>query len=71
MGKEAEQDNRILVCRGGSWSLLPAYARVENRGAFVRGQRLDNLGVRLVRRRSALERLADGIREEVGDEEGG
>ena len=38
------------VDRGGSWSLVPRYARVAIRGDFTPGIRYGALGVRLVRR---------------------
>jgi formylglycine-generating enzyme required for sulfatase activity len=52
-----EQDSAYRVYRGGGWINPPALARVAFRYWLVPGNRFDLLGVRLVRRRSALERL--------------
>jgi formylglycine-generating enzyme required for sulfatase activity len=68
MGK-AEQDGADRVLRGGGWRGPPASARVAFRGRVDPGNRVDSLGVRLVRHRSALERLVEGLRE-VSDEQG-
>ena len=66
--KKAEQDTRLRVPRGGCRFSSPACASVENRAGYKPGYRCDYLGVRLVRRRSALERLAESLRE-VSDEQ--
>ena len=69
--KKVEQDGADRVCQGGSLYDPPADGRVALRGRFEPGYRSAPLGVRLVRRRSALEWLADALREvDDGQEEG-
>jgi formylglycine-generating enzyme required for sulfatase activity len=59
--KKDEQNSASRVLRGGSWNDSPAVARVASRGRDVPGGRYVNLGVRLVRRLSALERLVEVV----------
>jgi hypothetical protein len=60
MGKtKAEQDVVTYVYRGGGWCNTPASARLTYRLWFDPLFGRDNRGVRLVRRRSALERLIE------------
>ena len=69
--KKAEQDNRLRGVRGGCWFFSPANARVADRYGFEPGYQDADLSVRLVRRRSALERLVEACREvDDGQEEG-
>jgi formylglycine-generating enzyme required for sulfatase activity len=70
MGK-AEQDARLRVYRGGSWYSSPAFARVASRFGLAPGNRSGSLGVRLVRRRTALEWLVEGLREGSDEQEEG
>jgi formylglycine-generating enzyme required for sulfatase activity len=67
--KKDEQNSANRVHRGGGWFNSPAYARVALRYGYVPGFRGASLGVRLVRRLSALERLAESLRE-VSDGKG-
>ena len=66
--KKAERDNAPRAVRGGCWNFTTAYVRVACRDGSFSGNRLHYLSVRLVRRRSALERLVDGPWG-VGDEQ--
>ena len=63
MGKAYRHDNDGVI-RGGFWFSPPAFVRVVERGGSWRGYRNGNLGVRLVRRRSALERLVEEPQQE-------
>ena len=68
--KKAERDDAYRVYRGGGWYSPPSNARVASRLRNEPGARSINLGVRLVRHRSALERLADGLQGVTDDQEG-
>ena len=57
MRKEGDEDCSYLVDRGGGWACSIAYSKIERRVRFGPGDVDDDLGFRLVRRRSALERL--------------
>ena len=65
MSKGVEENVDYRACRGGGGDDLPSYARAEHRVWDETSYRYDFLGVRLVRRRTALERLAEGLREVV------
>jgi formylglycine-generating enzyme required for sulfatase activity len=67
--KKVEQDGADRVPRGGGWSGPPASARGALQVRCDPGFRLVFLGVRLIRRRSALERLAEAF-QEVSDGQG-
>jgi formylglycine-generating enzyme required for sulfatase activity len=65
--KKAERDDAYRVRRGGCYFAPPEYARVAIRYSSAPGARDKALSFRLVRRRSALEWLADALRGEVND----
>ena len=52
------------VNRGGSWNHAAQGARVALRNGGVPGYRNDNLGFRLMREITALQRLAEGEKDE-------
>ena len=71
MAKKAAEKGGEGVNRGGGWSNPPkllSLSLAESVTVDVLWCCDNALGFRLVRRRSALERLADGLRE-VGDEQ--
>jgi formylglycine-generating enzyme required for sulfatase activity len=59
MKKEAEQNKEHRVVRGGGWNHPLDLVQVFLRGRYEQVGREDELGFRLVRHRSALERLLE------------